>query len=278
MGERGDIIRTINRELREANIARPPQDHALFDGQNSAAKPVIGKLVAVGLSDEHRDRRYMVVDGVDGRSHHVDIGEDQASYSRGSILRLSHRPAEVREVDRDVARIAAGNDGRYSIDIHLRHDPAITEAATQSHVRRLEAMRRSIGRPERQPDGTWRIGPDHLGDALAHEHRQPHPVQHHRALLFGRLDAHEAHGRSRHRLADRLGIGRVVLAPLYVRLHILRRHQPHIMAQRDQLAGPVMRRRARFDADQARRQNFSMRPRVSRWRITAPPSAFTPCT
>ena len=43
---------------------------------------------------------------------------------------------------------------------------------------------------------------------------QTDPAQHHRALLLGRLDPDEAHGGSRHRFADRLGIGSVVLAPL----------------------------------------------------------------
>ena len=33
------------------------------------------------------------------------------------------------------------------------------------HVRRLEAMRRLIGVPDRQADGSWVIGQDHLADA-----------------------------------------------------------------------------------------------------------------
>ena len=163
MGERGDIIRTLNRELREAGIARPPQDHALFDR---------GRLVATGLSDEHRDRRYMIIDGIDGRSHYADIGEDQSVHVKGAILRLSPRPADIRAVDRTVAAIAIKHDGKYSVDIHLRHDPAMSESGAQAHVRRLEVMRRSIGRPERLADGTWQVGPDHLADALAHEQRQ----------------------------------------------------------------------------------------------------------
>jgi hypothetical protein len=36
---------------------------------------------------------------------------------------------------------------------------------------------------------------------------------------------------------------------LDVRLHVLRRHQPHLMAQRAELARPVMRRRTRFQPD-----------------------------
>jgi len=172
MGERGDIIRTLNHALREAGIARPPQDHVLFDSRDPAATPIIGRLVATGLSDEHRDRRYMIIDGIDGRSHYADIGEDQSVHGKGAILRLSPRPAEVRAVDRTVAAIASQHDGKYSVDIHLRHDPAMSESGAQAHVRRLEAMRRSIGRPDRLADGTWQVGRDHLADALAHEQRQ----------------------------------------------------------------------------------------------------------
>lgn len=175
MGERGDIIRTLNRELRDAGIHRPPQSHSLFDPAQDRA--IIGRVVATGLSDEHRDRRYLVIDGIDGRSHYADIGEDQQTFATGSIIRLSPAPVEVREVDRAVARVAAEHQGRYSVDLHLRQDPNITEDRAQAHVRRLEAMRRMTGKPDRQPDGSWLIGQDHLANAERYEReksqRQP---------------------------------------------------------------------------------------------------------
>src|SRR3546814_19467484 len=37
------------------------------------------------------------------------------------------------------------------------------------HVRRLEAMRRLIGAPDRQPDGSWVIDQDHLANAERYE-------------------------------------------------------------------------------------------------------------
>ena len=179
MGERGDIIRTLNRELREAGIHRPPHSHSLFDPAQGT--PVIGRVVATGLSDEHRDRRYLVIDGIDGHSHYADIGEDQQTFPTGSIIRLSPAPVEVREVDRAVARVAAEHQGRYSVDLHLRQDPNITEDRAQAHVRRLEAMRRMTGRPDRQPDGSWVIGEDHLAHAERYEReksqRQPVRVE-----------------------------------------------------------------------------------------------------
>ena len=167
MGERGDIIRTLNRELREAGIHRPPQNHALFDP--AQGKAIIGRVVAAGLSDEHRDRRYLVIDGIDGHSHYVDIGEDQQAIPTGSIVRLSPAPIDVRDVDRAVAQVAAHHQGRYSIDLHMKQDPLMTQGRAEMHVRRLEAMRRLIGAPDRQPDGSWVIGQDHLADAERYE-------------------------------------------------------------------------------------------------------------
>jgi type IV secretory pathway VirD2 relaxase len=169
LSERGDIIRTLNREMREAGIYRPPQHQALFSPQDGQAEPIAGRVVAVGLSDEHRDRRYMVIDGFDGTSHYADIGEDDGRYPVGSIVRLSARPVSIRKVDHAIADIAAAHEGRYSVDIHLRHDPLATEDRAQAHVRRLEAMRRAIGQPIREPDGTWRIGTDHRPTAETYE-------------------------------------------------------------------------------------------------------------
>ena len=163
MGERGDIIRTLNRELAQAGIHRPPQNHAVVDP--AQGREIIGRVVATGLSDEHRDHRYLIIDGIDGHSHYADIGEDQQSLPRGSIVRLSAAPVEVRDVDRAVADVAAHHHGRYSADLHLKQDPLMTHERAEMHVRRLEAMRRLIGAPERQADGNWVLGQDHLADA-----------------------------------------------------------------------------------------------------------------
>jgi hypothetical protein len=75
-------------------------------------------------------------------------------------------------------------------------------------------------------------------------------VHQQRRLLLDRLYGYEAHRRTLDRFADRLRISGVVFVALDVGLHVLRRHETHLMAQLDQLAGPVMRRRASFHANQ----------------------------
>src|SRR5690606_39009196 len=129
------------------------------------------RVVARGLSDEINDRHYLIVEGIDGRAHYVDIGRADATepLPDGAIIAIAPKRAEPRAVDRTVAEIAAANDGRYSVDIHLRHDPTATVAFAETHVRRLEAMRRRGIGVELQPDGTWTIAPDHLDRAAAYE-------------------------------------------------------------------------------------------------------------
>lgn len=93
----------------------------------------------------------------------------------------------------------------------------------------------------------------HLGRALSHQ-KMACAVEHEDALRFGRLNRHEAHVWPRYRLADCLGIGCVVLVALDVRLHVGRRHQPHLMPEGAEFAGPMARRRAGLDADKAEMQ------------------------
>lgn len=175
MGERGDIIKAMHRAMTEAKLERSPQLYTIHDRD---AAPIVGRIVARGLADEQGDRRYLVIDGLDGRSHYADIGKAEGSFPVGSIVRLSNRSTEPRQVDRTIAEIAAANEGRYGIDIHVQHDPTTREAFAATHVRRLEAIRRTTGAVERERDGTWTIAPDHLDRVRDYEQRlaQAQPV------------------------------------------------------------------------------------------------------
>ncbi|KUM26942.1 conjugal transfer protein TraI [Mesorhizobium loti] len=173
IGERGDIIKTMHRELTGKGLLRSAGDYVVHDRPGQETPPVVGRVVARGLADEINDRHYLVVDGVDGRTHYFDIGKGEATEPTpdGCIVRVAPRNTEPRQVDRTIAGIAAAHDGRYSIDIHLKHDPSATERFAETHVRRLEAIRRATEGVERQPDGTWAIAPDHL-DHVADYERQ----------------------------------------------------------------------------------------------------------
>jgi len=174
MGERGDIVKTLHRELAEKGLPRAASDYAIYDPTDVDARPITGRVVRRGLADEINDRHYLIVDGVDGRSHYIDIGRGETAdpIPEGGIVAVSPKRAEPRAVDRTVAEIAAANDGRYDVEIHLQHDPSASAAFAETHVRRLEAMRRITGAVEREADGTWIIGSDHLERAAAYERRQ----------------------------------------------------------------------------------------------------------
>ena len=174
MGERGDIIKTMHREMSAQKVERNAGDYAIYDPADPEAKRVVGRVIARGLSDEDTDRHFVIVDSVDGRTHYIDIGRGDAieATPNDSIVAIAPKHSDPKAVDRTVADIAAANDGRYSVDIHLRHDPTATAAFAETHVRRLEAMRRLGGQVEREADGSWKISPDHLERAAVFERSQ----------------------------------------------------------------------------------------------------------
>lgn len=185
MGERGDIIKTIHRELAAAGLSRAAGGCTIFDpGQSSprqSSPRLVGRVVGEGFADELSERRYVVVDGIDGRTHYAEIGslsnQDEPPV-RNTIIELSSRAAEPRQIDRTIAKIAAANDGRYSDHLHRQFDPQASSEYVASHVRRLEAMRQE-GMVSRLSDGSWAVGEDHFDRALQYESRQRarHPVR-----------------------------------------------------------------------------------------------------
>ncbi|MBX3494041.1 MAG: relaxase/mobilization nuclease and DUF3363 domain-containing protein, partial [Parvibaculum sp.] len=174
MGERGDIIKTLHREMTGKGLPRAPCDYAVHDPADGQERRVVGRLVTRGLSDELNDRHYLIVDGIDGRAHYVDIGRSESVevLPDGAIVAITPKPVGPRTVDRTIAAVAAANGGCYDIEAHLRHDPTASRAFAETHVRRLEAMRRVAGLVELAPDGSCAIAPDHLERAKSFERSQ----------------------------------------------------------------------------------------------------------
>lgn len=88
LGERGDIIKRMHRALTERGIERGSASYVLSG--ESLDVPVIGRMVERGLDDELKSTAYAVVDGVDGRTHHIKLPHlDAAGDSPpGSIVEL----------------------------------------------------------------------------------------------------------------------------------------------------------------------------------------------
>ena len=176
MGERGDIVRTMQRAL-----AGKQRELAIFE-PSKATRSIVGRVAAKGFADELNERAYVVVDGVDGRAHYVRLpaGADLAEIPMGGIIEA--RGATERPADRNIAALA--EDGLYRTDRHLirlRAEPPSgrdPEEVVAAHVRRLEALRRA-GIAERLSEGVWRIPTDLVarGRAYDHQHLRAAPVE-----------------------------------------------------------------------------------------------------
>jgi type IV secretory pathway VirD2 relaxase len=169
LGRRGDIIRTMHRVMTAAKLDRRPELYVIDREQDLA--PVVGKVVYRGAGGDHHDRRFLVVDGVDGRTHYVEVGTSAEETPVGSVVRIDQREAGLRKADRTIDKIARANGGLYSEEIHRWHDPTASEEYVEAHVRRLEAVRRGGVAVERFTNREWSVPSDYLDQALEYEQR-----------------------------------------------------------------------------------------------------------
>ncbi|MBR0664894.1 DUF3363 domain-containing protein [Roseomonas hellenica] len=88
LGERGDIIKRMHRALTDRGIERGAAGYVL--ASESLNDPVVGRLVTRGLDDELKGTAFAVVDGVDGRTHHIKLPDLEAAgdSAPGSIVEL----------------------------------------------------------------------------------------------------------------------------------------------------------------------------------------------
>jgi type IV secretory pathway VirD2 relaxase len=88
ISERGDIIKRMHRELTGRGWDRGAERYVL-DSERSA---VVGRLVARGLDDELKGTAFAIVDGVDGRAHHLRFRDLDATSDAapGAIVELRH--------------------------------------------------------------------------------------------------------------------------------------------------------------------------------------------
>ena len=117
LGMRGDIIKTMHRAFAERGQERGVADYVI---ESSAAEsPIIGRLVDRGLHDELTGEAYVVIDGTDGRAHHVRF--------RG-IEAFEHAPPIGGIVE--VRRFGGADDQRPTLVLANRSDLDLSRQIT----------------------------------------------------------------------------------------------------------------------------------------------------
>jgi type IV secretory pathway VirD2 relaxase len=88
LGERGDIIKRMHRALSASGIERNAASYVL--ASETLDDRIIGRLVDRGLDNELKGTAYAVVDGIDGRTHHIRLPDFDAASdgAMGSIVEL----------------------------------------------------------------------------------------------------------------------------------------------------------------------------------------------
>jgi len=173
LGVRGDIIRNMHKALKADGLERDPMTFQVHDA--APATPITGRIVDKYLTDEMGENLTLVVDGIDGRTHHVP-GIDPAHVEDariGSIIEVGPADTTERPSDRTIA--ALSEHGIYRPSRHLeqakfegRVPGGDYQGYVESHVRRLEALRRA-GIAERIDADQWRIPQDFENRAAAYD-------------------------------------------------------------------------------------------------------------
>lgn len=138
-------------------------------------------MIGKRLDDELGDRIGLVIDGVDGRVHHVALPDaaNSEAPAMGSIVHIGGvDAASPRASDRNIEQVA-GDIGIYHPSAHrelvvsgtVRIPGGDADSYVRSHVRRLEALRRA-GIVERIDADQWRIPEDFVSRAADYDTRR----------------------------------------------------------------------------------------------------------
>jgi hypothetical protein len=134
----------MHRALTERGIERGSASYVL--AAESLDTPIIGRLVDRGLDDELKATAYAVVDGVDGRTHHIKLPDLDAAgdSSPGSIVELrrfddaqgQRRVAIAVRSDLDIDRQITASGATWLDRQNIAREPAaLSEGGFGAEVR-----------------------------------------------------------------------------------------------------------------------------------------------
>jgi len=177
MGTRGDIIKSMHQALDREGLAQQRAYAGYTVHQAAPTERIVGRVVAKALgSDELGERMGLTIDGMDGRVHYLEVPAANAEHiSRGSIVAVNPPPSIARTADENILQQVDAS-GIYRPSAHMESVretmPRIDHARhVQSHVRRLEALRRA-GIVERLDADRWSVPDDLPERGLAYDRQR----------------------------------------------------------------------------------------------------------
>jgi type IV secretory pathway VirD2 relaxase len=114
---RGDIIKTMHQAIRR--LGRDPDVSSFALHGDEPATPILGRLVERGLHDELKGKAYVIVEGVDGRTHYLRFADLE--------LTGDGTPGAIVEV-----RSYKDASGRQRLSLATRSDLSIGEQVAAS--------------------------------------------------------------------------------------------------------------------------------------------------
>ena len=151
LGERGDIVKAINRALAARGEQRSPETLSLHG--HEVRTPIAGRLIDKQLTDELGDRIGVVIDGIDGRIHHVALPDGSAAEQApiGAIVEVGRtRDARLTAISRRPPA-APGSTGQASIGRWSRAAMSVSRVATTTPM----SERTSGGSRRFAAPGSW---------------------------------------------------------------------------------------------------------------------------
>jgi hypothetical protein len=122
LGEHNDVIKTMHRALADHGLADERGVAQYVRHGETADERIIGRVLAKGLAgDEMSERVYLVVDGADGRVHHMefaDLGRIE-EVRRDMIVEAAPAVSGPRPADRNIAANTEEGSGLYQPGRHL---------------------------------------------------------------------------------------------------------------------------------------------------------------
>jgi type IV secretory pathway VirD2 relaxase len=197
LDQRNEAINSIHRALTRNGLAEERGIGQFALHGEGLGEKIVGQVLAKGLAgDEMGERVHLIVDGIDGRVHHMEFKDPSRIEEVGRYMIVEAAPvvSGPRPADRNIASNVEERSDIYRPSRHLERirdsferqgkDP---EAFVRSHVRRLEALRRA-GEVERIDADHWKVPKDIVARGQAYDLSQGGDVLRIRTLSAIGLD------------------------------------------------------------------------------------------